>query len=49
MKQRIRVVVVDNEKLHSELKSKAVDESLKEYTIRNSMVTCVCENHDFWF
>ncbi|XP_023250219.1 serologically defined colon cancer antigen 8 isoform X1 [Seriola lalandi dorsalis] len=38
MKQRIRVVVVENEKLQSELKSKAVDESLKEYTIRNSMV-----------
>ncbi|TNN64344.1 Serologically defined colon cancer antigen 8 [Liparis tanakae] len=39
MKQRIRVVVVENEKFHSELKSKAVDESLKEYTIHNSMVT----------
>ncbi|XP_031733373.1 serologically defined colon cancer antigen 8 homolog [Anarrhichthys ocellatus] len=38
MKQRIRVVVVENEKLHSGLKSKAVDESLKEYTIHNSMV-----------
>ncbi|XP_054874344.1 serologically defined colon cancer antigen 8 homolog isoform X5 [Amphiprion ocellaris] len=38
MKQRIRVVVVENEKLHSELKSKAVDESLRDYTIRNSMV-----------
>ncbi|XP_044071392.1 serologically defined colon cancer antigen 8 homolog isoform X2 [Siniperca chuatsi] len=38
MKQRIRVVVVENEKLHSDLKSKAVDESLKDYTIRNSMV-----------
>ncbi|XP_070772289.1 serologically defined colon cancer antigen 8 homolog [Enoplosus armatus] len=37
MKQRIRVVVVENEKLHSDLKSKA-DESLKDYTIRNSMV-----------
>uniref|UniRef100_A0A3Q0RSL0 SHH signaling and ciliogenesis regulator sdccag8 n=1 Tax=Amphilophus citrinellus TaxID=61819 RepID=A0A3Q0RSL0_AMPCI len=38
MKQRIRVVVVENEKLHSELKARAVDESLKDYTIRNSMV-----------
>ncbi|XP_045926784.1 serologically defined colon cancer antigen 8 homolog isoform X1 [Micropterus dolomieu] len=38
MKQRIRVVVVENEKLQSDLKSKAVDESLKDYTIRNSMV-----------
>ncbi|CAI5654581.1 unnamed protein product [Oreochromis niloticus] len=36
MKQRIRVVVVENEKLRSELKAKAVDESLKDYTIRNS-------------
>lgn len=41
MKQRIRVVVVENEKLHSEIKSKAVDESLKDYTIRNSTVMCV--------
>ncbi|XP_034407302.1 serologically defined colon cancer antigen 8 homolog isoform X2 [Cyclopterus lumpus] len=38
MKQRIRVVVVENERFHSDLKSKAVDESLKEYTIHNSMV-----------
>ncbi|XP_029305320.1 serologically defined colon cancer antigen 8 homolog isoform X2 [Cottoperca gobio] len=38
MKQRIRVVVVENEKLHSDLKSKAVDESLKDYTMRNSTV-----------
>ncbi|KAM9344845.1 serologically defined colon cancer antigen 8 homolog isoform 1-T1 [Symphorus nematophorus] len=38
MKQRIRVVVVENEKLHSDLKTKAVDESLKDYTLRNSMV-----------
>ncbi|XP_078128679.1 serologically defined colon cancer antigen 8 homolog isoform X7 [Sander vitreus] len=38
MKQRIRVVVVENEKLHSDLKSKPVDESLKDYTFRNSTV-----------
>ncbi|XP_039995974.1 serologically defined colon cancer antigen 8 homolog isoform X2 [Xiphias gladius] len=38
LKQRIRVVVVENEKLQSELKSKAVDESLKDYTIHNSTV-----------
>ncbi|XP_034753256.1 serologically defined colon cancer antigen 8 homolog isoform X3 [Etheostoma cragini] len=38
MKQRIRVVVVENEKLHSDLKSKAVDDSLKDYTFRNSTV-----------
>ncbi|XP_026210286.1 serologically defined colon cancer antigen 8 homolog isoform X1 [Anabas testudineus] len=38
MKHRIRVVVVENEKLHSEIKSRAVDESLKDYTIRNSTV-----------
>ncbi|XP_032396851.1 serologically defined colon cancer antigen 8 homolog isoform X4 [Etheostoma spectabile] len=38
MKQQIRVVVVENEKLHSDLKSKAVDESQKDYTFRNSTV-----------
>ncbi|XP_071370174.1 serologically defined colon cancer antigen 8 homolog isoform X1 [Centroberyx affinis] len=38
MKQRIRVVVVENEKLHSELKSKTVEETLKDYTILNSTV-----------
>ncbi|KAF3841869.1 hypothetical protein F7725_023820 [Dissostichus mawsoni] len=37
MKQRIRVVVVENEKLQSDLKSRAADESLKDYTMRNSM------------
>ncbi|CAK6967089.1 serologically defined colon cancer antigen 8 homolog [Scomber scombrus] len=36
MKQRVRVVVVENERLHSELKSR-VDESLKDYTLQNSM------------
>ncbi|XP_028324993.1 serologically defined colon cancer antigen 8 homolog [Gouania willdenowi] len=36
LKQRIRVVVVENEKLHSQLRAKAADESLKDYTIRNS-------------
>uniref|UniRef100_A0A3Q0RLE7 SHH signaling and ciliogenesis regulator sdccag8 n=1 Tax=Amphilophus citrinellus TaxID=61819 RepID=A0A3Q0RLE7_AMPCI len=44
MKQRIRVVVVENEKLHSELKARAVDESLKDYTIRNSMVIFLGSN-----
>ncbi|XP_029963178.1 serologically defined colon cancer antigen 8 homolog isoform X2 [Salarias fasciatus] len=38
MKQRVRVVVVENEKLQSELKSRAADESLKEFTIHNSTV-----------
>uniref|UniRef100_A0A8D3CQQ4 SHH signaling and ciliogenesis regulator sdccag8 n=1 Tax=Scophthalmus maximus TaxID=52904 RepID=A0A8D3CQQ4_SCOMX len=38
MKHRIRVVVVENEKLHSELKSKVADESLRDYTIHNSKV-----------
>lgn len=42
MKQRIRVVVVENEKLHSDLKSKAVDESLKDHTIQNSTVMFIC-------
>ncbi|XP_054455709.1 serologically defined colon cancer antigen 8 homolog isoform X2 [Anoplopoma fimbria] len=37
MKHRIRVVVVENEKLHSDFKFKA-DETLKDYTIQNSMV-----------
>ncbi|XP_072246834.1 serologically defined colon cancer antigen 8 homolog isoform X1 [Leuresthes tenuis] len=37
LKQRIRVVVVENEKLHSELKSKAVNESLKDNTLSNSL------------
>uniref|UniRef100_A0A671S272 Serologically defined colon cancer antigen 8 n=1 Tax=Sinocyclocheilus anshuiensis TaxID=1608454 RepID=A0A671S272_9TELE len=32
MKQRVRVVIVENEKLHEELKAKAVEETLKEYT-----------------
>lgn len=41
MKQRIRVVVVENEKLHSDLKSKAMEESLKEFTLRNTTVMCV--------
>uniref|UniRef100_A0A3Q4AZ44 Serologically defined colon cancer antigen 8 n=1 Tax=Mola mola TaxID=94237 RepID=A0A3Q4AZ44_MOLML len=34
MKQRIRVVVVENEKLHSDLKSKALDESLKDEQLK---------------
>ncbi|XP_047458486.1 serologically defined colon cancer antigen 8 homolog isoform X2 [Mugil cephalus] len=38
LKQRIRVVVVENEKLHSVLKSKAAEETLKDYTIQNSTV-----------
>lgn len=42
MKQRIRVVVVENEKLHSDLKSKTVDESLRDYTIQNTMVMFIC-------
>ncbi|CAJ1067112.1 serologically defined colon cancer antigen 8 homolog [Xyrichtys novacula] len=38
LKQRIRVVVVENEKLHSELRCQAVDDSLRDYTIRNATV-----------
>uniref|UniRef100_A0A3P9NS62 SHH signaling and ciliogenesis regulator sdccag8 n=1 Tax=Poecilia reticulata TaxID=8081 RepID=A0A3P9NS62_POERE len=38
LKQRIRVVVVENEKLQSELKSRIVDQSLKDYPIHNSML-----------
>lgn len=39
MKQRINVVVVENEKLQAELRSKAAEESLRDYTLKNSMVT----------
>ncbi|XP_041645271.1 serologically defined colon cancer antigen 8 homolog isoform X2 [Cheilinus undulatus] len=38
LEQRVEVVMVENEKLHSELKSKAADDSLKDYTIRNTTV-----------
>lgn len=42
MKQRVRVVIVENEKLHEELKAKAVEETLKEYTFVDSTV-CIHE------
>lgn len=38
MKQRVRVVIVENEKLHEELKGKAVEDTLKEYTFVDSTV-----------
>lgn len=38
MKQRVRVVVVENEKLHEELKAKIVEDTLKEYTLVDSML-----------
>ncbi|XP_062852072.1 serologically defined colon cancer antigen 8 homolog isoform X2 [Trichomycterus rosablanca] len=38
MKQRIRVVVVENEKLQEDLKAKMVDDTLKEYTLLNETV-----------
>ncbi|KAM3605802.1 uncharacterized protein V6R79_005033 [Siganus canaliculatus] len=38
MKQRVRVVVLENEKLQSNLKTKTLDESLKDYTLKNSML-----------
>ncbi|XP_029690521.1 serologically defined colon cancer antigen 8 homolog isoform X2 [Takifugu rubripes] len=38
LKQRINVVVVENEKLQVELRTKAADESLKDYTLKNSML-----------
>ncbi|XP_034537533.1 serologically defined colon cancer antigen 8 homolog [Notolabrus celidotus] len=38
LKQRVRVVVIENEKLHSEIKSKAAEDSLKDYTIGNATV-----------
>lgn len=40
MKQRIRVVVFENEKLHRELKCKAVEDTLKDYTILDATVIC---------
>lgn len=36
MKQRVRVVIVENEKLHHELKAKTIEDTLKEYTFVNS-------------
>ncbi|XP_056616176.1 serologically defined colon cancer antigen 8 homolog [Triplophysa dalaica] len=36
MKRRVRVVVVENEKLHEELKAKMVEDTLKEYTLADS-------------
>ncbi len=38
MKQRVRVVIVENEKLHEELKAKAVEETLKRIHIVDSTV-----------
>lgn len=38
MKQRVNVVVVENEKLQAELRSKAAEESLRDYTLQNSTV-----------
>lgn len=41
MKQRVRVVVVENEKLHEDLKAKMVEDTLKEYTLVDSTVLTV--------
>lgn len=38
MKQRVRVVVVENEKLHEELKAKMVEDTLKEFTLLDGTV-----------
>ncbi|XP_066535095.1 serologically defined colon cancer antigen 8 homolog isoform X2 [Hoplias malabaricus] len=38
VKQRVRVVVVENEKLHEELKAKIVEDTLKEYTLLDGTV-----------
>ncbi|XP_060781616.1 serologically defined colon cancer antigen 8 homolog isoform X2 [Neoarius graeffei] len=38
LKQRVRVMVVENEKLHEELKAKMVEDTLKEYTILDGTV-----------
>ena len=39
MKQRVRVVIVENERLHEEVKSKVVEESLKEQPISDGTVS----------
>uniref|UniRef100_A0A8B9HU73 Serologically defined colon cancer antigen 8 n=1 Tax=Astyanax mexicanus TaxID=7994 RepID=A0A8B9HU73_ASTMX len=41
MKQRVRVVVVENEKLHEELKAKMVEDTLKEYTLLDGTVFAI--------
>uniref|UniRef100_A0AAY4DLE1 SDCG8 protein n=1 Tax=Denticeps clupeoides TaxID=299321 RepID=A0AAY4DLE1_9TELE len=41
MKQRIRVVVVENEKLHQQLKTKLEEETLKDYTILDGTVSYI--------
>ncbi|KAG7334233.1 hypothetical protein KOW79_002640 [Hemibagrus wyckioides] len=38
MKQRVRVVVVENEKLHEELRAKMLEDTLKEYTLLDGTV-----------
>uniref|UniRef100_A0A8C9V6J7 SHH signaling and ciliogenesis regulator sdccag8 n=1 Tax=Scleropages formosus TaxID=113540 RepID=A0A8C9V6J7_SCLFO len=38
MKHRVRVVVLENEKLHKELKSRTVEDTLKDYTILDTTV-----------
>ncbi|XP_031434964.1 serologically defined colon cancer antigen 8 homolog [Clupea harengus] len=38
MKQRVRVVIVENERLHEEVKSKVVEESLKEQPISDGTI-----------
>ncbi|XP_036402578.1 serologically defined colon cancer antigen 8 homolog isoform X2 [Megalops cyprinoides] len=44
MKQRIRVVVMENEKLHEELKSRTVEDTLKDYTILDTTVALCAGN-----
>ncbi|KAI1886404.1 hypothetical protein AGOR_G00213670 [Albula goreensis] len=38
MKQRVRAVIVENERLHAELKSRTVEDTLKDYTILDATV-----------
>lgn len=44
MKQRVRVVVMENEKLQSELKSRTAEESLNDFTIQTTMNESSPEN-----
>ncbi|XP_035657008.1 serologically defined colon cancer antigen 8 homolog isoform X1 [Oncorhynchus keta] len=46
MKQRIRVVVVENEKLHGEIKSKLVEDTLKDYTLLDGTVNSESPRED---
>lgn len=41
MKDRIRVVVLENEKLHEEMKSLTVEQTLREQTLLDASVSLI--------